>query len=360
MKNYIYVTILLFVLFGCKKTSTIKKSKKNGIALRFLSEYVHPAKQTFKNTIIGGLSGIDYTNGFFYLVADDSKKPRAYKAKININADTIFNVAFIDVIHFKNTPKPLDLESVIVENNELYLTSEGSINHQKNPIIFKADTLGNFIKTFQLPKKFLANSVEKPRHNGVFEGLSRAYNKNGFWSAIEFPLTLDGEIPAHPTTNSPVRITFFNKNLLPEKEFAYNLEPLSRPKKGFVNLNGLTDILEYKKNHFFIIERAYQSGYKKNENIVRIYEAIITNETTNIQGISSLKNTKIVAMQKRLVFDFSTIKSKLTNQIIDNIEGITLGPKLSNGNQSLLVVSDDNFQKYNKQLNQFILFEIVK
>ena len=44
---------------------------------------------------------------------------------------------------------------------------------------------------------------------------------------------------------------------------------------------------------------------------------------------------------------------------IDNIEGITLGPKLSNGNQSLILVADDNFQVYGKQLNQFLLLEIV-
>ena len=45
-------------------------------------------------------------------------------------------------------------------------------------------------------------------------------------------------------------------------------------------------------------------------------------------------------------------------EIVDNIEGITFGPKLPNGNQSLLLVTDDNFQIYGKQLNQFILLEI--
>jgi hypothetical protein len=45
--------------------------------------------------------------------------------------------------------------------------------------------------------------------------------------------------------------------------------------------------------------------------------------------------------------------------IIDAIEGISFGPVLENGNQSLLFVSDDHFQIYGKQLNRFILFEIV-
>ena len=58
--------------------------------------------------------------------------------------------------------------------------------------------------------------------------------------------------------------------------------------------------------------------------------------------------------------NFEDFKEDLTEGIIDNIEGITLGPVLENGNESLVLVSDDNFQLYGKQLNQFILLEIVK
>jgi hypothetical protein len=41
---------------------------------------------------------------------------------------------------------------------------------------------------------------------------------------------------------------------------------------------------------------------------------------------------------------------------IDNIEGITFGPKLANGKQSLLFVSDNNFSE--KQKTQVLLFEV--
>jgi hypothetical protein len=40
----------------------------------------------------------------------------------------------------------------------------------------------------------------------------------------------------------------------------------------------------------------------------------------------------------------------------DNIEGLTFGPKLTNGHQSLLFVSDNNFS--DKQKTQFLLFEL--
>ena len=59
-----------------------KKSQK--IELVFLDEYVLPANQIFNNTKIGGLSGIDFFDGNYYLVVDDSKLPRYYKTIIEI------------------------------------------------------------------------------------------------------------------------------------------------------------------------------------------------------------------------------------------------------------------------------------
>ena len=43
----------------------------------------------------------------------------------------------------------------------------------------------------------------------------------------------------------------------------------------------------------------------------------------------------------------------------DNLEGMTVGPRLPNGNPTLLVVSDDNFSASGPpQINQFLAFEI--
>jgi hypothetical protein len=40
----------------------------------------------------------------------------------------------------------------------------------------------------------------------------------------------------------------------------------------------------------------------------------------------------------------------------DNLEGLTLGPKLADGRTALIVISDDNFSS--TQVGQFLLFEI--
>jgi hypothetical protein len=43
----------------------------------------------------------------------------------------------------------------------------------------------------------------------------------------------------------------------------------------------------------------------------------------------------------------------------DNLEGLSYGPRLPNGNPTLLVISDDNFSTAGSvQINQFLLFEL--
>lgn len=363
--------IFFLVSFSCKTNThfvsnkTVKQAKV--MQLRFLSEYVFPANRKIKKTEIGGLSGIDYVGkNKYYLVCDDPNQPRVFEAEIKIDNDTITNVVFTNAILLdkENTlfykKNHLDLESIVVDKNSLFITSEGSIKRGKDPAFFQCSAQGTFIGSFKLPEKFLANSIQKPRHNGTLEGLSKSYNKKGFWTAFEFPLKADGKKPSFKKNNSLVRFTYFDKNLKKAtKEFSYRLEKIPRKKTGLVNLNGLTDIIEYKKNNFFVIERTFQSGYK-DKNIIKIFRAIINKKTTNTLKIDALKNKKnVVPMTKKLAFDFSTVKDKLTNLSVDNIEGITFGPKLSNGNKSLILVSDDNFNRYGKQLNQFILLEIV-
>ena len=72
-----------------------------------------------------------------------------------------------------------------------------------------------------------------------------------------------------------------------------------------------------------------------------------TSTIVSLQGdISS-----ITPVKKKLLLDLSTLGIYL-----DNLEGITLGPRLPDGTQSLLLVSDDNFS--DAQVTQFLLFRI--
>ena len=354
----IYLFLLIIVFNGC--------IQKPNLQISYVSEFVFKDSIYLENMLIGGLSDVDASNGFYYFVVDDAKQPRFLKAKITIEDDTIRAVNFLKGTHLKKesskffTANALDLEAVFIdeEKQQLNFSSEGNIKLGKKPTIFTTDLEGTFIAEYQLPEEL--NNLENIQHNGALEGVSKSIDTKGFWSAMEAPLKKDGAAPTFTKTPSPVRITYYNfVTKKATKQFAYQLEHITKPAKGNVNLSGLTAILEYEVNKFLIIERTYQSGYGAYGNIVRIFKAEINLETTNILGVTALSEQKFIPLKKTLVFDFETVKDKLTDGIIDNIEGVTFGPKLKNGNQSLLLVSDNNFQEYGKQLNQFILLEMI-
>lgn len=339
------------------KVTLADKEKASNIKLKFLDEYVYPANQIFRGTKIGGLSGIDYKDGTYYIVTDDFKKPRYYKAKINIENQKIRNVSFIEVVVFDKEQEYyavnfLDLESIVFQNGNLIIASEGSIYGDKKPNIFIATTQGDFVSEYTIPNYF----VKQARHNGIFESLTKSVTNQGVWCANELPLKSDGIEPEYPTTHSPLRFTYYDTNTKQAtKEFVYELSPLPLPKKTGNDMNGVSDILEYQEDEFLVIERAFQG-----KNIVKIFKATIKENTTNLLGVNDLKTIDYVPMQKELVFDSETIEKELKNNKIDNIEGITFGENLPNGNKTIILISDDNFQKFGLQSNQFLLFELIE
>jgi len=356
MKSTLYALCFLLLCIGC--------SQPKEISISFVDEFTFPDSTYFKGNVIGGLSGIDYFNNEYYFIVDDANIPRVLIADILFEKDTISQVNFKEEISIMDTTSQfmkntiLDLESVFIDKKgNLNLVSEGSINYKRNPSIFSITKKGKFVETYELPENM--EELNNFRHNAAFESSTRSIDKNYFWVATEAPLKSDGEEAQLQETNSPVRFTRFNSSTKKvEKQYVYQLEAVPKEKKGNINLNGITAMLELKEETFLVIERAYQNNYGSYGNTVLLYEAKATKNTTNVFDLQSLKDKKYIPLEKRLLLNFNDIKSELTEGIIDNIEGITLGPKLKNGNRSLILVSDDNFQVYGKQLNQFIVLEI--
>ncbi len=358
LKTNLLLLFLSLIIFSC---SSLKKTNIETVQLRFLDEYIVSENIIVDETIVGGLSGIDYHNGIYYLVCDDASNPRYYTATIAINNKKINNITFDKVIKIKDSTHYLDLEAIRynASNNKIMITSEGSINQQKDPSLFSVNSDGSIDSFFEFPKEFKATSIQKPRNNGTLEGLSLSNDKKGYWVAMELPLESDGPEPKVTTTKSPIRITYIdNQTKKPTKQFTILLDKIDKNPLGDFAVNGLTDILEYKPNQFFIIERSYSSGLGNQGNTIKIFN-IDASKASNTLTNGNLINTDYTPATKKLLFDFESVRGSLMDGSIDNIEGITFGPLLENGNKTLLLVADNNFNKHSKQLNQFILLEIL-
>ena len=107
------IAIIVTTFFVCCRAGKMSSISKEEIKeLRFLGEYILPHNMQFKNTTVGGLSGIDCDkqNDLFYLISDDwsqTNPARFYTARILINEKGI------DTIQFENVTSFLQPDSLI-------------------------------------------------------------------------------------------------------------------------------------------------------------------------------------------------------------------------------------------------------
>ncbi|MCM5662252.1 esterase-like activity of phytase family protein [Galbibacter mesophilus] len=365
MKVYnLFLFIGLAAIYSCSST---KNKPTADTKMVFLDEYIFPNKIMLNNTEIGGLSGIDSYEDKYVLVCDDSKNPRFYMADVQINNTLIDTVIFQKVVEFSLDDPFMettffDLESVLYRevSEELLFSSEGNIKDKRDPSLFKTTAEGSFVNSYSIPSYFYAESEQGPRHNGTFEGLARSFNNDGFWVATELPLKKDGEEPKTTETYSPVRITYYNwENENPQRQFIYQLDKIDKRPKGDFAVNGVSEIFMVSTEKMLVLERSYSSGWGKKANGLKIYEINITNAENSLEK-ENLSEEKIETVEKKLVFDLASLRKKLTSKSIDNIEGICFGPTLENGHKTVLLISDNNFNKLDPQVNQFLLFEILE
>lgn len=363
--TYLFPVLILF-LTSC---GGLKIDNNLPYQLKYLDEYVIPKDFGMDSVWVGGLSDLDYDGKYFYTVNDIPREPVIYKMDIVIENDKIDTIQFMESIKVKHKTEEtkqlvFDSEGLNYnpESKTFTLSSEGSINNKKDPFIAEIDQQGNVLDYFSIPEYFQASNEKGLRNNGAFEGLSRSVDNHGFWMATELPMISDGPASKIYRTTSPVRFTYFNKETkTAEKQFAYTLGRLRKLPLLPFGINGVSGILEIEPNQFLVIERGFSAGHSNRGNRIMLYLANGEN-ATDILEESSLKGKmgkSVIPAKKELIYDFNSIRKQLSHKFADNIEGIAFGPKLSNGNQSIVLISDNNFNAFNEQINQVILMELV-
>ena len=107
----------------------------------------------------------------------------------------------------------------------------------------------------------------------------------------------------------------------------------------------MTELVALDEENFLAVERGYGTHVQ-----ARVYRVTV-GDAEDVLARPSLGGTPVRTISKTLLVDLPS-----TVDTLDNIEGITLGPKLSDGRQSLVMVSDDNFSP--TQITQFVAFAL--
>jgi len=361
---YFLVPILIISLFFTNLPSSAVEIS----SIEFIGEATLPKGVIFKKTEVGGLSGITYDakNNLYYAISDDrgqKANARFYTLKIDLSKGylqkgKVVPVSITTLLKENGqafSPGESDTEGIALTNKAtVFISSEGDAAKLINPFIKEFSlSSGKEITTLLIPNKFLPDksSEEGIRNNLAFESLTITPDKKHLFTATENALIQDGS-ESKPNIGSACRILQYNllTNRL-EKEFLYQTESVT----PFLNLtgkfaSGLPDLLALdNQGHFLSLERSFTGlGFA-----ISLFQVSLegADDIHNIDSLLAVDAKNIKQVQKKLLLDLRTLDVQL-----DNIEGLTLGSKLPDGQQSLILVSDDNFNPL--QRTQILAFKI--
>jgi hypothetical protein len=369
---------IVMFLTSCSQAASEASSRIfNKVSIEYIGEYQLPNDFKVKDTLVGGLSGLTYDRQreVFYAVSDDrgEKAPaRFYTLKLDLDTTNPQQVKFnkvkiSDVTLLKQAtgatypPSQTDTEAIATTpQGSVFIASEGDRLKNIPPFIDEFDLkTGRVKQALPIPLRYLPDTEGKRgiQNNLAFEGMTLA--PTGTLPASGEPLRLfaatesslmqdkevakvdkDGKIPG--AKNRWLHYVLTDR----AEVVSEHLYQLDSPALGAIE-HGLSEIQSIDTSgHFLTLERSFGLlGFS-----VKIFQAT-TGGATDTSRIASFKgSTNIQPIQKQLAFDL-----KQLNIYIDNQEGMTLGHRLPDGSQTLLLVSDNNFNK--RQITQFLLFK---
>ncbi len=321
--------------------------------LEFRGQAIVPTGTMFEGTTVGGLSSITYDSkrGVYYAISDDASQfqpVRYYTVGLDVRDGELTDgdVRFKDVTTMlapdglPYAPLSLDPEGLtLTKDGELILTSEGITNRLIDPFVRSYELDGEFIADLPVPQAFLTTADQSSgvRQNLGFE--SAAADGHDLFVATENALFQDG--PAATTANgSRARILRYDlKRAVVERKWFYDTEPVAEPPVPATqfSVNGLVELLPLDDDRLIAMERSFSVGAPDTGNTIKLFEVTLPDGGHGIR-----------TARKKLLFDLDELGIPL-----DNVEGLTFGPRLKHGRRSLVLVSDNNFAA--TQFTQFLL-----
>ncbi|MBX3264720.1 MAG: esterase-like activity of phytase family protein [Labilithrix sp.] len=226
---------------------------------------------------------------------------------------------------------PVDLEGVALLPDGFIVCSE------KGPRIIELDRAGRFRRDLALPAR-----LRGARRNKSLESLSLSPSGRFLFTTTETTLKSDGA-KATPRAGARVRIVRLDLDDADgaPSEHAYATDPVPHDTGDW----GVSDLAALDDARLLVLERGWSRGHG---NTVRVYETALDPrascaETEALSPESrALGKTLVVDLAKLCAAGLPEPKQPQPTPLLDNFEGLALGPTLPDGRATLLLVSDDN------------------
>ena len=300
-------------------------------------------KRTYENTAVGGLSALVYIGrrDAYYSLVDNGPAPaseaRFYTLRVPIK-ERLGTPEILDVTTLRNasgqpfTASDFDGEGLApTRRGDLFVSSE------TEPSIRRFSPDGGLLGELPVPQRFRVAPEGQAQRNQTFESLALSPNGRSLFTAVEGPLVPDGQTPEG---ENRIRILRYGDRgrggFAPSEQFHY-LTELGQ---------GVVEIVALSEDELLVLERGFQSGVG---NTARVFEVSLDG-AEDVSDEASLAAPGLEPVEKELLVDLAdcpsggaTTPGTQPNPLLDNYEGLALGPRLPGGRRSLLLQSDDNF-----------------
>jgi hypothetical protein len=327
------------------------------LQLQFRGEATLPTGTTFEGTTVGGLSSITYDSlrGVYYTVSDDPgqfQPVRFYTVALDARDGrlTTGDVSFKDVTTllapdgrpYPFPPMSVDPEGLaLTRDRRLILTSEGVPAGLIDPFVRRYSLDGEFLRSLPVPQAFLVTPDQSSgvRPNLGFESAGVTRNGRFLFTASENALYQDGPA-ATVADGSPARILRYDlRTGRPDRQWFYETDAVAEPPvpPTAFSVNGVVELLPLGHDHLIAMERSFSVGAPGTGNTIKLYDVRLSGKHS--------------PARKTLLLNLDDLGIPL-----DNVEGLTFGPRLRDGRRSVVLVSDNNFAP--SQFTQFLLFAV--
>ena len=224
----------------------------------------------------------------------------------------------------------IDLEGLVVLPDGFFVCSE------IGPRIFELDRSGRRRRDLPLPSHFVT-----ARQNKSLESLTMSPSGRYLFTTSEAALGCDGLL-ATVTTGTRVRIARIELATMTVVEHVYATDPVTSQDTEY----GVSELVALSDEDLLVLERGFAVG---TGNSARIYR-------TRLGGAAACTSAEHLedaadAVAKELFVDLARltvpgepppVRQPQPAPILDNYEGMTIGPALPDGRATLVLVSDDN------------------
>ena len=288
---------------------------------------VLPQRAFPKTVSAGNYSGIAWLGGQRYAVVND-KSPTAGFYLMTIETDRMTG-------------------ALLRVNEDSFLTS-GLANRDEEGICYLPHTQTLFVSSeadgqiveYNLQGQLTGRKLNIPEifktayPNGSFEALTYHALSHRFWTTSEFTLKADGEQPSiDRKIKNRLRLQSFGDDLQPKEQYWYETDSTAVKKRKGRSVLGVSGLAVLDDGRMVVLERELYFPKKQIGSFshVKLY---IVNPISQQPG---------EVLRKTLLTEFRT-KANLTRRSFANYEGICVGPKLADGRQLLILISDSQNQ----------------